>query len=78
MSIKLTEAIKRLKNLRPNGKSTGFYAACPVHKDEGRALSIRLGRDNRYHLNCGARCSFREILTAMKLAMADLTKSIKE
>jgi hypothetical protein len=55
---------------KPQGR--GWEATCPAHEDKKRSLSIGTGKDDRVLLKCHRGCSFKAIVAAAHLEIADL------
>lgn len=63
------ELLERLEGVRSSGG--GFVALCPAHGDSEPSLSIHEG-ENEILLKCHTGCTTEQIVSALKIEMADL------
>ena len=63
--------LSRLNGVRRVG-ALRYMARCPGHADRHASLSITMGRDGRLLLHDHGGCKTQTILTALKMAWADL------
>jgi hypothetical protein len=66
----LATFLERLEHVRKCGG--GYIARCPAHEDKTASLSIARGEDGRVLLNCFAGCPAIEVVSAVRLTVADL------
>lgn len=66
--------LARLNDLdrKPKKSGSGWKALCPAHDDKNPSLSVSEGDDGKALINCHARCSPENVVTALGLTMADL------
>ncbi|GIM88869.1 hypothetical protein Ato02nite_006620 [Paractinoplanes toevensis] len=69
----LTELVlPKLEAVKPSGG--GYMARCPVHDDGSASLSLGIGKDHPVVFHCHAGCHADDILAALGLSWADLSK----
>lgn len=68
--------LPRLEAVKKTG--SGFMARCPAHDDGRASLSVASGKDQPVVLHCHAGCSPDDILAAVNLTFADLSKPREE
>ncbi len=66
----VAELLVRLDRVKRSG--SGWVARCPAHEDRHASLSIAEGDDGRVLLKCHAGCTVEEIVSALRLTIADL------
>jgi putative DNA primase/helicase len=63
--------LDRLQKVR--AYSAGKWGAlCPAHDDRSPSLSIKIGREGRILLKCGAGCATEDVVARIGLTMSDL------
>lgn len=65
----MQRVLAALKRVKPSGK--GWTALCPAHEDREPSLTVTEGDDGRCVAYCHRSCSFKEIVAASGIPMAD-------
>jgi hypothetical protein len=66
----LDRVLDRLGSFKKSG--SGYVTKCPVHDDQQASLSVGTGADGRVLLKCFAGCTVEQIVSALRLTLADL------
>jgi integrase len=66
----VAELLVRVDRVKRSG--AGWVARCPAHEDRHASLSIAEGDDGRVLVKCHAGCTVEEIVSALRLTIADL------
>ena len=69
--VHVSRLLERLKGLRekPTG---GWECLCPAHDDQRRSLGVKVAKDGKILVHCGAGCSAEDIVGAVGLDMTAL------
>jgi len=76
MDVLREVVLPRLEGVKKSG--AGFSARCPAHKDRNPSLSVEAGREHPVVFNCQAGCEPGQVIEALGLTWADLSKPREE